>query len=71
MKIRTLLIFIPAVLFPMAEYSQPFETRSAHDPQHFGDLLGRRPDVVTIREVAGFVCVGAHLVPMGHHIISH
>ena len=50
---------------------QHVETRNAHDPQHFGDFLGRRPDVATIREVVGFVCVGAHLVPIGHHIISH
>ena len=26
---------------------QRVETRNAHDPQHFGDLLGRRPDVAT------------------------
>ena len=44
---------------------------NAHDLQHFGDLVGRRPDVATIREVVGFVCVGAHLVLIGHHTISH
>jgi hypothetical protein len=44
---------------------QRVETQNAHDPQHFGDLLGRRPDVATIRKVVGFVCVGAHLVPAG------
>lgn len=45
---------------------QRVETRNAHDLQHFGDLLGRRPDVTTIREVIRFVCVGAHLVPIFH-----